>query len=208
LDVDFEEVPVGELGRTLSAAAGMFAGTNIDDIIVLTVLFLAARSTGRPRPWHIWTGQYAGIATLVIISVIAALGLTLVPDDWVGLLGLVPLALGLYTLIKNGRNSGEDTAPPVVSGPLAVAGITIANGADNISVYTPVFRTIGFGATVITIAVFAVGVALWCLAASWLGSHKRVIAVVERHGTWLVPAVFILIGAVIILESGVLTRLT
>ncbi|WP_395103841.1 cadmium resistance transporter [Actinomadura sp. SCN-SB] len=83
----------------------------------------------------------------------------------------------------------------------------MANGADNISVYTPVFRTIGPAATAVTIAVFATGVALWCLAASRLGSHRRMIAFVERYGEWLVPAVFIVIGVVIVLESGVLTRL-
>ncbi len=54
---------------------------------------------------------------------------------------------------------------------------------------------------------FATGVALWCLAASRLGSHRRMIAFVERYGEWLVPAVFIVIGVVIVLESGVLTRL-
>jgi cadmium resistance protein CadD (predicted permease) len=37
-----------------------------------------------------------------------------------------------------------------------VAGVTIANGADNISVYTPVFRTIGVTPTVVTIAVYLV----------------------------------------------------
>ncbi len=187
----------------------MFVGTNIDDIIILTVLFLASRSSGRPKVWQIWAGQYVGVAALVAVSVLAALGLTLVPDDWVGLLGLIPLALGVYALIEAIRthNSDEENGPAVVSGTFAVAGVTIANGADNISVYTPVFRTIGAGATVITVVVFAIGIALWCLAASVMGSHKRVIHVVERYGEWIVPVVFMLIGAVIVLESGVLTRI-
>jgi cadmium resistance protein CadD (predicted permease) len=84
--------------------------------------------------------------------------------------------------------------------------VTIANGADNISVYTPVFRTIGPGATVVTIGVFTLGVALWCLVASWLGSHKKIIKIVERYGQWLVPAVFMTIGSLIIIESGVLNK--
>ncbi|WP_218010377.1 cadmium resistance transporter [Actinomadura chibensis] len=194
---------------TLGTAAGMFAGTNVDDIIVLTVLFLSSRATGRPRTWQIWGGQYAGIAVLVLVSVVAALGLTVVPDDWVGLLGLVPLALGVKGLVAAVRaHDGEDGAPPAVAtGLLPVAGVTIANGADNISVYTPVFRTIGTASTLVTIGVFAVGVALWCLAASWLGSHGKVIAIVERYGQWLVPAVFIAIGGLIVIESGVLTKI-
>ena len=89
----------------------------------------------------------------------------------------------------------------------ALAGVTIANGADNIAVYTPVFRTVGATGSAVTVAVFAVLVAVWCLAASWLGAHHRVVAVVERWGHWLVPAVFLVIGALIVGESGVLTRI-
>ena len=90
---------MGDLLGTVVTAAGVFAGTNVDDLLVLTVLFLAARASGRPRPWQIWAGQYAGIGVLVLVSVLAALGLTLVPDRWVGLLGLVPIALGVRGLI-------------------------------------------------------------------------------------------------------------
>jgi cadmium resistance protein CadD (predicted permease) len=206
--------PVGSavmdgIAGTLTSAAAMFAGTNIDDLVVLTVLFLSARAGGKPRPWRIWAGQYAGIAVLVAVSVVAALGLTIVPEDYVGLLGLVPFALGLRSLVKavRARAAGAAPSPAVAGGLVSVAGVTIANGADNISVYTPVFRTIGAPATVVTIAVFAVGVALWCLAGSWLGSHRRVIEIVERHGHWIVPAVFMAIGAFIVLGSGVLAKI-
>ena len=194
-------------GSGIVTAAGVFAGTNVDDLIVLTVLFLAARASGRPRPWQVWAGQYAGIGVLALLSALAALGLTLVPDRWVGLLGLVPIALGVRGLVAAVRRSGDDDAPVVAGSAIAVAGVTIANGADNIAVYTPLFRTIGVGSTVVTIVVFAVLVAVWCLAASWLGSHRRVIAAVGRYGHWLVPLVFIAIGVVIIAGSDVVTRL-
>ncbi|GAT67761.1 cadmium transporter [Planomonospora sphaerica] len=54
----------GLLG-TIGTAAAVFAGTNIDDVIVLTVLFLSSRAGGRPRPWQIVAGQYVGIAVLI-----------------------------------------------------------------------------------------------------------------------------------------------
>jgi cadmium resistance protein CadD (predicted permease) len=49
-------------------------------------------------------------------------------------------------------------------------------------------------------------VAEWCLAGSWLGSH-RMVTVARRFGHWIVWAVFMLVGAVILIESGVLHRL-
>lgn len=191
------------------AAIAVFVGTNVDDIIVLTVLFLACRASGRPKEWEIWAGQYLGIAALVAASGVAALGLTLVPDRWVGLLGIVPFSLGVWGAVRAFRSRGRSEEPPttVASGVFSVAGVTLANGADNISVYTPMFRTVGLAESLLIVAVFAAMVAVWCAAGSWLGSHKRVVAVVERHGHWIVPAVFMVIGAFILIESGVLVRL-
>ncbi|MEV6374155.1 cadmium resistance transporter [Micromonospora musae] len=199
---------MGDLAGTLATAVGIFVGTNVDDIIVLTVLFLSARASGRPRPWQIWAGQYAGISVLVALSAVAALGLTIVPDRWVGLLGLIPFALGVRGMIGAIRTRGQEDPPnpAVATGFVSVMAVTVANGADNLSVYTPVFRAIGLGNTLVTVAVFAVGVAVWCAAGSWLGSHRRIIDVVQRFGHWIVPAVFITIGAVIVIESGVLAH--
>jgi cadmium resistance protein CadD (predicted permease) len=188
------------VGGTVAAAAGVFAGTNVDDLIVLTVLFLAARGTGRPRPWQIWAGQYAGIGVLVAVAAAAALGLTVLPDRWVGLLGLVPLALGVRGLAAAVRARGDAEPPPPLpaTGVVSVAAVTIANGADNIAVYTPVFRTIGVGGSLVTVAVFALLTAAWCLAGGWLGGHRAVVALVGRFGHWLVPLVFVAIGVTIL----------
>jgi cadmium resistance transport/sequestration family protein len=201
---------------TIAAAAGVFAGTNIDDLIVLTVLFLGCRAGGKPRVGQIVAGQYAGVGVLVVVSAVAALGLAVVPDTWVGLLGLVPIALGVRGFVtalraaRQGdepRERGDGQSPVVDAGLVSVAGVTIANGADNISVYTPMFRTLGVTDSLVTVAVFAALIAVWCAAGGWLGSHKQVIAVVGRFGHWLVPIVFVAIGAVIVGESGVLGRL-
>ncbi|GAA4459410.1 cadmium resistance transporter [Phytohabitans houttuyneae] len=197
-----------QLIGTVAAAVGVFAGTNVDDLIVLTVLFLTFRTSGKPRPWQIVLGQYTGIGVLVAASAVAALGLSVVPDQWVGLLGLVPIALGVRSLVRTirARNDGEEPSAVVASGLFSVAAVTVANGADNISVYTPMFRTLGVGDSLVTLAVFMVLVGLWCAAGAWLGGHRRIIAVVERFGHWIVPAVFIAIGTIILVESGVLTR--
>lgn len=192
----------------IAAAAAMFAATNIDDIVVLTVLFLAS-SKGQPRPWQIVGGQYLGFITLVGVSVLAALGLTLVPDEWVGWLGLLPLGIGVFGLIRFLRRRGEEKEEGAISavGLLSVAGITIANGADNIAIYTPIFRTMAPQDTVVTIIVFLILVAVWCALGRVVGTHPKVIETLEKIEHWLVPAVFIGLGLFILLSSGVLTRL-
>ncbi|MDI2022322.1 cadmium resistance transporter (plasmid) [Arthrobacter sp. FW305-123] len=193
---------------TILAAAGMFAATNIDDIVVLTALFLAS-SKGTPRPWHIVGGQYAGFITLVGLSLLAALGLTIVPDEWVGLLGILPLALGILGLIRGLKKDDDDDENRLTEGLglVGIAGITIANGADNIAIYTPVFRTMAPSDTAITVIVFLALVALWCALGKIIGTHHKVVETLEKVEHWLVPAVFIGLGLTILLGSGSLQRL-
>ncbi|MFG1890925.1 cadmium resistance transporter [Micromonospora sp. NPDC049051] len=192
-----------DLLGTAASAAVVFAATDIDDIVILTLFFVAARTTGRPRTWQIVAGQYLGIGALALASAVVAAGLLVVPDPWTGLLGLLPIALGVRALL--GRDA--DDAPAVVGSALGVAGVTIANGADNIAVYVPVFRALGPADSAVFLLVFVVLIALWCVAGAWLGGHPRVTRLVGRVGHWLVPAVFIAIGLVILATSGVLPHL-
>jgi cadmium resistance protein CadD (predicted permease) len=194
---------VVDLLGTASGAAVVFAATNIDDIVVLTVLFVAARTTGRPRPWQVVAGQYTGIGALVAAAAIVAAGLLVVPEPWTGLLGLLPVALGVRALLDR----DDDEAPAVVGSTLGVTGVTIANGADNIAVYVPVFRTLEPAGAVVFLLVFVLGVGLWCAAGAWLGGHPRVVRAVERTGHWLVPVIFVSIGVVILVSSGVVGHL-
>ncbi|XTZ15272.1 cadmium resistance transporter [Micromonospora echinospora] len=188
---------------TAAGAAVVFAATNVDDIVVLTVLFVAARTTGRPRRWQIVAGQYAGIAALVGVAAIAAVGLLVVPEPWTGLLGLLPVALGVRALLSR----DDDETPTVVGGMAGVAGVTIANGADNIAVYVPVFRTLAPAEALVFLLVFVAGIGLWCAVGARLGGHPRVVRLVERTGHWLVPVIFVAIGVVILVGSGVVGHL-
>ena len=66
---------------------------------MLAVLNASSGADGRPAAWQIWAGQYAGVGALVAISLAAAFGLKIVPENWLWILGLIPLALGLRKLL-------------------------------------------------------------------------------------------------------------
>jgi len=196
------------LPAAIAEAAGLFAGTNIDDLIVLAVFSASSRATGRPRRWQIWAGQYLGITALLAVSLAAARGLHLVPHDWLWLLGLLPLGLGIYKLATalRARHRGEPPTAAVPSGLAGVAGVTIANGGDNVAAYAPVFAAGAVG-TGVTIAVFAVGVAVWCLAGWWLVAHHRAAEIVTDYGHWIVPAVYVLLAVYIFWQTGLFARM-
>jgi len=200
-------MPAGGIFAVVLTAAVLFAATNVDDIVVLTVLSISSRATGQPRPWQIWAGQYAGFTVLIGASLAAAAGLALVPLHWLWLLGLVPLGLGLYKLAAaiRAHRSGQQASPAAVTGLAGVIGLTVANGGDNLSVYIPVFRTSSAAEIAVIITVFLTAVGLYCLASIRFAGHRAIIQAVQRWGEWVVPVVFILIGFYIFFKTGALS---
>lgn len=190
----------------LATAAVAFAGTTIDDLVILAALFVARRVDRRPAAWVIVTGQYAGFVPLLAIALLAATGLRIVPDRWVGLLGLVPIGFGVWGLWRL-RGNDPTTRPPLAGTVPRIAAITFANGADNISVFTPLFRTLHTTGSLLATALFLVLIAVWCAAAALLGSHHRVVATLGRTSHWLVPTVFVAVGLSILITTGTLTAI-
>ena len=190
----------------IGLAIVVFASTNIDDVFVL-VGFFADKNF---RTHDVVIGQYAGISTLYVIAAIAGLISLVIPPAYIGLLGLVPIAIGIKKLYNPWRN--QKTEEPVATAGghgrrLAVAAVTIANGGDNIAVYTALFATCeGLEVPVIGI-VFAVMTGLWCLAAHWLVNHRAFGTPIRAHAHRVVPFVMIGLGILIIIRTGTIQLL-
>jgi cadmium resistance protein CadD (predicted permease) len=197
---------MSSLPAEIAVGAALFAGTNVDDVVVLALLSAASRTSGRPRRWEIWGGQYAGFAVLAGASLAAGRGLALIPRHWLWPLALFPIGLGLVMLVEAVRSArrGERPPPPSPGGVAGVAALTIVNGADDLASYTPFFATSSVAQTVVTLAVFAAGVAVWCLAGWLLAARGPVRDTVGRYGHWILPAAFIAIGLYTLHETGAL----
>lgn len=206
---------------TILSALGSFIVTNIDDIFVLMLLFSQASSQAKASngrtvkgnriyPKDIVIGQYLGFALLVLISLLTTFGVTLIPDQWVGLLGLIPIYLGVKLFIK-----GEDEEEGAILSSLnkfnkfylSVAFITFANGGDNIGIYVPFFSTLNNNQLVITVVTFFIMVAVWCLIGYRLARFRYVSETLEKYGRWVIPIVFIGLGFYIMAENNIFSNL-
>ncbi|WP_370882723.1 cadmium resistance transporter [Kineosporia succinea] len=189
----------------LAQAAGLFAVTNIDDILVLA-LFFAQGAGQRGSTRTIATGHYLGFAAILTIAAAASLGATLLPSSAIPYLGLLPLVLGVRAGIQAWRDHGtpEDGSTPGHRGPRApeVAAVTFANGGDNIGVYVPVFAGAGAGGTTLFVVVFLILLAVWIAAGRSLAARPAVARVLSRWGHVLLPVVLIGIGLLILVEGG------
>jgi cadmium resistance protein CadD (predicted permease) len=195
---------VSSLPAEIGTAVVLFAATNVDDVVVLSLLTASSRAAGRPRRWEIWVGQYAGFGVLTGLSVAAGRGLALLPARWLWLLALIPLGLGVVNLVTAIRSlrRGQQPSPPSAGGVLGVALLTAVNGADDLAAYTPFFAATGARQAAVTLAVFAACVAAWCLAGDLLTRHARVTAAVSRYGHWILPVAFVLIGLYVLHETN------
>ncbi len=108
----------------VGVAIVVFAATNIDDLFVI-MAFLAAPAM---RARAVVAGQFLGIATLVLASVVAARFAIAIPHAWIAWLGLLPLLLGLRAL-RGLRGEWKGTA--AVEGERKVPASSIANNASS-----------------------------------------------------------------------------
>jgi len=191
----------------LAIAVAVFASTNLDDILLLSAFF----SDTRLRRPNIAAGQFLGIGVLVLASAVAALLAVSIPAGWVALLGLVPLGLGLHRLAarersshaspeaeeRRSRDSERSMERRTHSQVLAVAGVTVANGGDNLGAYIPLFAS-ARAAMPLYVATFAVMTAVWCLIARALVNNRLVGEQVRRIGRKALPFVLIALGLYIL----------
>jgi cadmium resistance transport/sequestration family protein len=210
---------MSRLGTAFIEGTIAFAATNIDDIIILLLFFSQVNINFRRR--HIVVGQYLGFALIIIASLPGFFGGLIVPREWIGLLGLFPIAIGIKQLVNREEEATEvqtvtsDFKPSSVRNPVVsfllsvlspqtykVAAVTFANGGDNISVYVPLFAGNSLASLGAILSVFFLMVGVWCAIASLLTRHATIAYILSRYGKAAVPFVLIGLGLFIIYERG------
>lgn len=184
-----------------------FAATDIDDLFVL-MLFFSYPTYKAPQ---VIIGQYLGIGVLVSVGIVGSLIALVVPATIVGLMGLLPITIGIKKLIDLRKHEGNEMPKNLQSNRssylrfLTVAGVTIANGGDNIGVYVPLFASSSTLAEIITlVAIFLAVTAVWCALAYYLVNHRLIATRLRRVGHIVLPFVLIGLGAYILADAFLL----
>ncbi|MBW4576465.1 MAG: cadmium resistance transporter [Aphanothece sp. CMT-3BRIN-NPC111] len=207
------------LAQAMIAGVTSFVATNIDDIVILMLFFAQVNATFRPR--HIVAGQYLGFIALIAASLPGFFGGLILPKAWIGLLGLVPIVIGIKQLVNGEEDENQvqtvsdelnhSKASPAAVSTIAsvlapqtyhVAAVTFANGGDNIGIYVPLFASSNLASLGVILGVFFLFVGVWCYVAYQLTRHPVVAHVLTRYGKKIVPFVLIGLGIFILIESG------
>lgn len=196
------------------AGISAFAATNIDDIIILMFFFSQVNANFRIR--HIIIGQYLGFMALILLSLPGFFGGIIIPKTWIGLLGFVPIGIGLQQLFNSDDEDSEiqtvsdEIHQRVIKFPFnhiltpqiySVAAITFANGGDNIGIYVPFFASLNLSSLLIVLTIFFILVGVWCAIAYGLSRHQLIGKLINTYGKKLVPYVLIGLGLFILWDS-------
>jgi cadmium resistance protein CadD (predicted permease) len=152
---------------------------------------------------------------LVLVSLPSFFSGRLFPEPWIGLLGTVPIAIGINRLLNPETDEEEISLQPEQSqntylaslfSPQAygVATVTVANGGDNLSVYVPFFASSTWEDLTIILVVFYCLVAVWCYATYRFTQVPVLAKLLTHYASYLVPFVLIGLGIFILLDSHTL----
>ncbi|ANC19693.1 quaternary ammonium transporter [Bacillus cereus] len=204
---------------TIISSVVAFATTNIDDIFILLVLFSqvrtevlrkedrAVREKAMRKKLYIAIGQYVGFSMIIFLSIVGSLSSFFIPVSWIGVLGFLPIYMGVKGLFSLRSNKSNKVIDKASSSLFKVAAITLANGADNISIYIPMFASQSLEANIVTLIIFFCMIAIWCSISYTLLRAPILAKVLERNCHIIVPIVLIGLGMFILFRSNTIELL-
>ncbi|MDF5707784.1 MAG: cadmium resistance transporter [Nostoc sp. S4] len=191
--------------------------TTFDDNLYLTAFFGKVNRSFRPK--HVVIGEFLGFTTLVCASLPGFFGGLVIPSTWLGLLGLLPIAIGISNFIsreepetvqavsvltsssKSGRQKKSLLA--IIRDPQTyrVSAVTIANGGNNIGIYVPLFATSNLPSLSVIVCVCYFAIGAWCLLSYNLTRNPLMTPVLTRYGRKIFPFILIYLGLSILIKS-------
>jgi cadmium resistance protein CadD (predicted permease) len=186
----------------IGVAAAAFVATNADNLLLLFA-FLADHSY---KAWQVIVGYALGMVAILALSWLVAWFAHFLRPDYVGLLGVVPIGLGLKRLYDRFVRHTDSAEPASSSRPthsqiITVALADVAHGPDTIILFSALLADADL------VAQFSISIAYLVLVIGWsslgffLLGHPRVRGPAQRYGNQLSPYLLIGVGIYIVLNT-------
>ena len=176
-----------------------FVATNIDNFVLLVAWQIAPES----RAGSVFVGYALGMTSLISLCYIIALSAAFVPVEYLGFLGVAPLAFGmkkLWELWRRSEGISADSLPVEGTGTVvfSIAATQVGNGADTIVVFVPLLADTASDLDPLIAFCFAAAALMWFAASRFLAQKTRGLAFIGRYGDYIAPLVMIAVGLYIL----------
>jgi cadmium resistance protein CadD (predicted permease) len=209
------------LETAIATGAAVALATTFDDNIYLTSFFGRVSRTFRPR--HVVVGEFLGLTILISISLVGFFVGMIVSDMWVGLLGVLPIMIGIHQLMsKEDDDESNDVIEEVekvhteVGRPRIkqslwstlrdpkthrVTAVHVSNGGNNVAVYIPLFASSTLPSLGVILTMCYMTIGFWCFCSYNLTRFPGISVLIARYGRKIAPFVLIYLGISIIVKS-------
>jgi len=209
--------------ETIKIGLAAAVATTFDDNIYLTGFFSEVNRTFRPK--HVVVGELIGFTALISISLVGFLIGLAISSDWIGLLGILPILIGLNNLrllivnkdesVENksanlkqnarfrGFDSRERSLLDVIQDrqTYRVSAVTISNGGNNLGIYIPLFASSSLKSLAVIIPICYLIICTWLFMSYHLTRTPGIALVLSRYASKLFPFVLMWLGLRIILDN-------
>ncbi|MFN5727984.1 MAG: cadmium resistance transporter [Pseudanabaena sp.] len=208
------------LESVIATGAAVALATTFDDNIYLTSFFGRVSRTFRPR--HVVVGEFLGLTILISISLVGYFVGMVVSDMWVGLLGVLPIMIGIHQLMGKEDDENSDVIEEVekvhievgrprikqslwstIRDPKThrVTAVHVSNGGNNVAVYISLFASSSLPSLAVILTMCYMTIGFWCFCSYNLTRFPGISVLIARYGRKIAPFVLIYLGFSIIIKS-------
>ena len=185
-------------------AAGAYVATNLDNFILLVALLARYRNHS--------SKVVAGFFVSVLIFAFAGLWIgkaaDIVPVEYLGLLGFVPISIGVVELVQLRRSKSKETMTKEISvdGEQKVFVTTLSsqlgNGADTVIIFGVLFIDSVPSADFLTILTLAAMAVIFVFVGIYAVRHPALCEWIDRYAYRIMPFVLIIVGVYIVANTA------
>ncbi len=188
----------------IGVAAGAFIGTNLDNLLLLVTL--RARYERQTR--SVTAGYVTGMIVIGFIAVLIGKVGDFIPLAYLGLLGVVPMTMGVLALSKLFLKSdtGQAVSSATPETPLAVfstlVSTQLSNGTDTILAFSMLLADSKDTADYFLVPTFLAMIGVFSGLAYYLLKNGKLSRVLNRYGQYVTPVILILVGIYILSNTA------
>lgn len=182
----------------LTVVVTAFLATSLDNLLAVTGLLAVTR-----RPGPVWLGH--ALVSLLVIGIALAMARIerFFTPETVGLLGLVPLSMGLVGLYRLARRSraNEPAAPRSAGGTLATMATLAPLSGDSLGVFVPLLAETPGRSNPIIVGAYLALSALWAFLSWRLVARPSIQGGVARLADRIMPVLLVAVGLYVLTDT-------
>ncbi|MGB7452681.1 MAG: cadmium resistance transporter [Lysobacterales bacterium] len=195
---------MNELLIMIGVTVGAFIGTNLDNLLLLATMY----SRYFRHPWTVTAGYFVGMNLIAAITIaVGELG-EFIPLAYLGLLGVIPMMMGvlaLWKLFRNSQTEEVDSAFTSNSGLaifFALIAIQLSNGMDTIITFSALYADSSDHSDYIVAPTFFAMVGIFSWMAYYSVKHPKLSHFLTRYGQYVTPFILIFVGFYILSNTA------